>query len=353
MRNIILYLICIVCINVISSCGGNDKSHSSIPIVKTDTIRTSGFTSTIEYPARILSSQSAALAFKVSGNLSHMYVHKGDRVKKGQLLSSIDDKDYALQLEATRAEYERIKAEASRIISLYKDSVVTAADYDKARYGLEQITAKYHNAQNMLSYTHLYAPYDGYVSSIILDVPSVVGAGMPVLKIESSSRPEIEINIPLSLYNARDKIVSYSATFDGEKDRVALRAINILPSANASQLYAVRLVIPDDITTLPPIGSTAIVHVSLHEKVDNTCKIPSSALWSKEGVSHVWIYSPNGNVTAREVEIDRLDSEGNAIIKKGLSSGEIIITAGVHNLHEGQKVKPMPSPSKTNVGGLL
>jgi hypothetical protein len=36
-----------------------------------------------------------------------------------------------------------------------------------------------------------------------------------------------------------------------------------------------------------------------------------------------------------------------------LTHGEIIITAGVHSLKDGEKVKILPPPSETNIGGLL
>lgn len=59
-----------------------------------------------------------------------------------ELLAQIDPRDYELQLQAAEAEWQGIKAEAERVMALYADSVATASDYDKARYGLQQITAK-------------------------------------------------------------------------------------------------------------------------------------------------------------------------------------------------------------------
>ena len=41
------------------------------------------------------------------------------------------------------------------------------------------------------------------------------------------------------------------------------------------------------------------------------------------------------------------------MIRDGLNEGERIVVAGVHKLTEGQRVAPLPAPSKTNEGGLL
>lgn len=40
-------------------------------------------------------------------------------------------------------------------------------------------------------------------------------------------------------------------------------------------------------------------------------------------------------------------------ILSGIAAGDVIVTAGVHKLVEGQAVKVLPKTASTNVGGLL
>ena len=61
----------------------------------------------------------------------------------------------------------------------------------------------------------------------------------------------------------------------------------------------------------------------------------------------------SGSVVRRVVSVERLDINGCAIVTQGISVGERIVVAGVHKLNDGQKVKPLSSESKTNIGGLL
>lgn len=75
----------------------------------------------------------------------------------GQLLAELDPTDYQVQLDATEAEYKQIKAEAERVMALYKENGLLPAN-DKAVYGLKQITAKYQHHKDQLGYTRLYAP---------------------------------------------------------------------------------------------------------------------------------------------------------------------------------------------------
>lgn len=147
-------------------------------------------------------------------------------------MAEMDSRDYQVQLDATEAEYMRIKSEADRVIALYADSVSTADAYDKARYGLKQIAAKYENARNQLADTKIYAPFDGYVQNRLFDPPTVVAAGMPVLTFVSGGRPEIEINIPASTYVRRKDIVTFSTSltlFRGVSFRYVCLALLLRP----------------------------------------------------------------------------------------------------------------------------
>ena len=132
------------------------------------------------------------MAFKVSGLLQQVFVEEGQRLKKGDLLAQIDSRDYELLFQAVESEYLGIKSEAERVIDLYADSVATTSEYDKARYGLNQIKAKYENAKNQLADTKIYAPFDGVVKTTFFNSPTVVGAGMPILSLLSSEMPEAE-----------------------------------------------------------------------------------------------------------------------------------------------------------------
>lgn len=79
---------------------------------------------------------------------------------------------------------------------------------------------------------------------------------------------------------------------------------------------------------------------------------PASAIFSDGGKSCVWLLS--GEVVAkRTVEVDDLRSDGTMTILSGIAAGDVIVTAGVHKLVEGQAVKVLPKTASTNVGGLL
>lgn len=338
-----------------SSCGNRETEERKVTNVRLFTVRNAGTTTVQDFPGRVVAAEEVNLAFKVSGTLWRVAVEEGSRINKGQLVAEMDPRDYQVQLDAAEAEYMRVKSEAERVMALYADSVSTADAYDKARYGLKQVTAKYENARNQLADTKIYAPFNGYVQKRLFDPPTVVAAGMPVVTLVSGGQQEIEINIPASTYLQRKEITSFTTSFDFLPDQIIqLRLISMAPKANANQLYTVRLALPENLSTQPSPGMNAMVNVIFNDSVSRKREIPSSALFRKDGQTFVWVYNTqSGTIGQRTVTVERLNTEGNAVITQGISAGERIVTAGVHKLTDKQAVKPVTTESETNVGGLL
>ena len=133
-----------------------------------------------------------------------------------------------------------------------------------------------------------------------------------------------------------------------------MRLLHVDPSANANQLYAVRLALPVNTEIAATPGMNATVEVAMRQETEASVEIPASALFSNgDKMSYVWIYRQDGTIARRRVEVARLHTDGTATIADGLNEGERIVVAGVHKLTEGQRVAPLPAPSKTNEGGLL
>lgn len=175
--------------------GCGQRQHTEqVTLVRIDTVKTANTCDILEFPARVQAAGEVHLAFKIPGTLQRIYVDDGAFVRQGELVAEMDPRDYELQLQAVEAEYLSIKAEAERVMALYDQNVATADAYDKARYGLQQITAKYENARNQLADTKLYAPFDGYVKRRRFDPPTVVAAGMPVITFLSGKNPEVELS---------------------------------------------------------------------------------------------------------------------------------------------------------------
>ncbi len=334
------------------SCSTRQTGGKKVMYVKADTVHSSGAVAPFEYPGKVKASDEVNMAFQVAGKLKRIHVSEGGTVRKGQLVAELDDRDYRIQLEAVEAEYNNVKADAERVMRLYEEGATTASNYDKARYGLRQITAKYENCKNQLEDTKIYSPFSGKVQKHYCDPPAVVGAGMPVLCLVSGESLEIEINVSAKEYSSIGRDCRFEASFGFLHDKsVMLRYLSTSPKANANQLYTVRLAIAGNEKGVAP-GMNTMVKIYSGEGQTEGVAVPSSAIFSDNGKSCVWLLS-GGVVGKRQVEVEGLRSDGTMTVLSGISSGDVIVTAGVHKLTEGQAVKVLPAASSTNVGGLL
>ena len=227
---------------ITSACSHKKTEVKSVQTVKAEMVQVYGGKNSSTFPGKVKAASDINLAFRISGPIVKIVVEAGSFVKKGQVLVEMDSRDYSLQLSATEAEYNRIKAEAERVMALYEKGSVTPNDYDKAVFGLQQITAKLDAHKNALADAKLYAPFDGYVQKRFFDAGETVSAGMPVISMISADLPEIEINIPSSDFIRRDRFESFSCSMDNYPDlSFPLELIGITQKANLNQLYTVRL----------------------------------------------------------------------------------------------------------------
>lgn len=332
---------------VLVGCSGGTSKEEHVRYVQCDTVKAAGSSvAQSSFSGRVKASSEADVAFRVAGQIARMHVMQGQFVRRGTVIAELDDRDYRTQLAATEAEFNSIKSEVDRVIELYEKKSVTPNEYDKAVYGLKQITAKLEAHRNALSYTRLVAPFDGYVQKKLFDVGETVGAGLAVVSIVSTDHPEIEINIPTVDFIRRDEYTQAVATIDVFPDRTfELELTGINRKANLNQLYTATFRMKDASRVAP--GMTAMVTILYEAEGTRLMQIPFSAL----SEDSVWI-ADKGKAIRRAVRVREIKNDGTALVE-GLSAGDLVISRGIHTLKEGQRVKGLPVKSETNAGGVL
>lgn len=350
-------LAAILCLTLAACSKTQEKIADDVQYVKTAQAQRISDAAELSYPGRTKSSEEVNVAFRVSGPIQRIYVKEGQYVSKGQLIAQMDPRDYQVQLSATQAEYEQIKADAERVIALYEEDGTTASNYDRARYGLQQITEKLAHHKNQLADTRLYAPISGYIQRKMHESGETVSAGMPVVSMFNAGDVEIEVFVPASDYARQSDLLSATCSFEVTPGKeYPLEVVRVSKEANATQLYAARLRIKGDYDhqKITP-GMSTMVYVSYMapNEVDGVT-VPTSAIDRKDGQTAVFVLDANtGTVKRRTVEVGRIDLNGNIQVLKGLKPQEKVVSAGVRYLTDGQHVQELKQTSKANVGGLL
>ena len=76
----------------------------------------------------------------------------------------------------------------------------------------------------------------------------------------------------------------------------------------------------------------------LRNDESSTLRLPISAILSKDGETFVWVVDlPASTVSLHKVDVV-MDAAG-ALVGEGLADGTRVVTAGIHSLKPGQKVR--------------
>ena len=347
---------------LLTACSGKDGGATVLQRVRVESVVSVDGGASAQYPGKVNAAQDVSLAFRVSGTIARYCVEEGTKVSAGQLLVELDATDYRVQLDATEAEYNQVKAEAERIMALYADSVATPNDNDRAVYGLQQVTAKLRHHRDLLSYTRLCAPFAGTVQKHLFDSHETVVEGMPVITMVGGGEPEVEVSLPSSEYarlnaalSAGSSSVNATATVSIYPSEVySLSLISVAPKANDNQLYTVRFRLNTAGRPVPQPGANAMVTISYPSDVTDGSSqlvVPVSAV----AKDRVLVYdAATATVSSRAVTVVEVHSDGSCVIESDLlHPGEFVVTSGVRYLKDGEKVELLPATTETNVGGLL
>lgn len=339
---------------IFSGCGKEAAPEPKLPLVRTQTVSVGSAAQSAEYSGSVHGRYEKNMAFQVGGQIIERSVQLGDRVSAGSVMMRIDPKDVAqktaaadAQAEAAGAQLALAETNLARYRQLYAEAAIAAAvldqyqtAYDAALAAYQAAAAQATEAHNALSYTELVADADGVVSGLSAEVGQVVAAGQTVLTFVESGEMEVEINVPenrLPIISVGKNVEVSFWAMEAAKTRGVVR--EIAPMADrATRTYKVRVSIPT-----PPagmaLGMTASVRVSgakPDNKTKTTTTLPLSAIYQTGENPCVWIVK-DGKVTLREVSVESFGS--NEAIVRGLESGDVVVTAGVHKLHEGEEVR--------------
>lgn len=339
-------------LGALASCSKSDEKPPEIirpvlsMVVEPRTTQIFGFAGSVEPQV------SADLAFRLLGRVVSRDVKVGDIVSKGTTIATLDPTALELAVQAAKAELSNAEAQFANAAAseerqrqLLASANTTQAVFDAAQQArkaaeanVERAKASLAKAQEQLGYARLFSDFDGVITAVGAEVGQTVSPGQTVVTVARSDLREAVVDIP-------DQLTGDLAA--GTPFQVILQSLptiqteaklrEIAPQSEGStRTRRVKLTLTD-----PPqafrLGST--VTATRMTKVTPTIELPLSALLEKDGADKVWIVDPQtSSVSAKEI---KLAAKGAAtfIVAEGLDAGMRVVTAGVHSLSEGQKVK--------------
>lgn len=352
-----LFLICklwLFCIMFVAIGGCRDKPLREVverPVLFTELIDARQHVHG-RFAGSIQPRHEVALGFRVPGRIATRQVEIGDRVRRGDLLATLEPSDQQNRQRARQAELNKAQAswqqlsdEQQRYQQLIQRGVGAQARLDQMSSDLQAQGAILSQARNALqqandhvSYTRLLAEFDGVVTDWHGEVGQVVATGHPVVSLARPESREAVVDLPLELVAAlNDGIRIQVISQLNPQAHVAAHVRQLSPQIDAAtRTQRVRLTleaVPDSFR----LGATVSVELSSANAPFR--ELPGSALLEREGQTQVWVIDPqSATLSLRNVKV--LNRQGASVHVQGeLHDGDKVVIAGVNGLKSGQKIR--------------
>jgi RND family efflux transporter MFP subunit len=293
-----------------------------------------------------------SLAFRIDGRMIRRHVEVGQVVQPNDLIAELDplpQLDALHQAQAKLAAAEATLHEASnnmeRKRTLTNQGWSTKVDYDAAERAfqtakaqLDVAKAQLHEAEDHFGYSQLRADAPGVVVSKSAEAGEVVRAGQTIVTVAHYDGADAVFDVPASLMRqvSPDALITIALT-DDPNIQTTGRARETAPQADpTTRSFQVKVGL-DEWPEAMRLGATVFGQARMLGS--KGIELPATALTMLDNQPAVWVVDPKRlKVSLRTVELDR-HASSSIVVSKGVEPGEIVVTAGVHALRPGQKVR--------------
>jgi membrane fusion protein, multidrug efflux system len=280
---------------------------------------------------------------QLAGAVTQVFAEEGTRVRAGQVLVRMDDRELAAQVRSLQASFAVAESNYQRAEQLRERQVVTQAEYDRDRAAYEAARAQLDGLRTRLSYATVRAPVDGVVTRKAVEQGDVVGAQARLFEIGELATLVVRVNVSerdvVSLRAGQPADIGLDA-FPGQSYTGTIR--RIFPAADpASRLVPVEVALTGEAMRVARPGFLARVALALGTR-DDVLLVPGSAVVGDAGAQSVFVVE-DGKASRRPVRTG-LTSRGQVEIVGGVAAGEVVVTVGNNSLRDGADVRVVNGP---------
>jgi RND family efflux transporter MFP subunit len=362
-KNKYLYIISLMLLAALPACGEKTPTPEPVPLVVAQAALAGDAGVHASFAGEVRARSESALGFRVGGKITERLVDVGAAVKAGTPLARIDARDLQLnaasaksQLAAAQADLVQARADHARYSDLYQKKFVSSAEIDKrkaaldvAQARLDQAQAQLNVADNQSAYALLVADRAGVITAVEAEAGQVVTPGQTVVRLARDAEKEIQIAVPENRLPEVKAAQRIDVTLWAAPDkRYAGRVREISPSADAvTRTYAVRIAVAEaDAGDVMRLGMTASV-VLAQPGAGAVVVLPLTALYQQGANPAVWIVEQAAGGAVVKLAPVKVGAfrEDTVTVVAGVKPGDLVVTAGVHKLTQGQKVRVAAEPA--------
>ncbi len=332
-------------------CSKKQEAQTTAEAVKVKeiTIGTDGATSSAQnaygYSGTVEEENGSSLSFTAGGTILQLKVKVGDRVRKGQLIATVDPTQVKNTYEMAHATRMQAEDAYGRMKQLHDKGSLTELKWVEAQSQLQQAVAAEGIAKKSLADCALHAPFDGVVSEKYAEVGQNAAPGMPIVKIVTTNVLNVKISVPESemanvRVHQRARIAVQALGGKQYEGYVVEKGIVADP---ISRSYSVKIrVVGTSNALLPGMVSQVALDRTDAQKAGMAAKadvvIPAHLVQLADDNSNfVWV-DEGGKAVRRTIVCGEYQSNGVSIVS-GLKTGDRLIVEGQQKVSTGTAIK--------------
>ncbi len=335
-----LLLTALAAVAWLSGCGQKPEARLNAPIelpaaqVQVRAAESRKQITTEEVVGTVRAKLRATLEARLSGRIDKMPVLLGQTIKAGQLLASLDALEIKARLEQAQAALQQADRDWKRISSLFENQTITRSECDAAEARQRVAKATVAEAQAMMSYVEILAPFAGVVTKKWADTGDLAAPGKPLLELEDPSALQLEADVPEAIASRIQSGSSLNVRLDSITGELAGTVSEIAPSTDpATRTLRVKLDLPRTAGLMSGQFARLVVPIG-----ENSClHVPVSAVLQRGQLEIAFVV---GNQRAQLHLVKTGRRIGDEIeILSGLDAGDVVVTGGAALLTDGQPVE--------------
>jgi multidrug efflux system membrane fusion protein len=344
----------------LAACGGGKQQVRPQPLVPVTAAKVVQKTVPVTFRAigHVEPISTVAVKARIGGELQKVWFTEGQDVRTGQTLFTIDPRQYdaalrqaEAQLAKDQALLNKANADVQRYAQLVRQDFVTKQDNDQVvataeslRASVASDQANVDNARLQLAYCTITSPLEGRTGNLVVKVGNLVKADdtTPLVTINQMRPIFVSFSVPAQLLpqltRHNDNRISVSATIPQNSGPAEEGILSFVDNAvdTATSMILLKGTFANEDERLWP-GQFADVVVMLGEE-PNRIVAPASAVQTGQQGQYVFVVKEDQTVELRPVKVAHMD-EVEAVIDKGLTAGETVVTDGQLRLVPGAKVE--------------
>ena len=317
--------------------------EKNMPLITSFTASKAVFKHYVELQGSVETDQNILITPEMGGILNKVHVSKGQRVKKGQLLASIDDGGMSQSLAQMQVQMVLAKTTFERQERLWNQNIGSEIQYLQAKTAYDGQVKAVNAMQQQVAKASIKAPFSGTIDDIITEKGNVVAPGQtPILRIVSLENMYLKADVPETYITSivEGKQVEVSFAVLGETFLATISQTGSFINPN-NRTFKAEINIANKKKNIKP---NLTARLKINDYTNNDAIVIPQSIISENAQGEQYIYVlkqiNKDKAVASRVIIETGKKQGNSIeVLSGLKEADQIIEEGARSVKDGQSVK--------------